>query len=104
MALVNDDLPAAYVRASEYAGAVAEVEVRRAAMRAAAALGAALGPGTHTSDTGTIYVVSESGPRMRVLRDYVPVLGPLLAADQPPLSECWSLLGELIEAAQSTSH
>lgn len=95
MALVDDDPTASYAGASEYAAAVAEVEVRRAATRAAGALGTALGPGTHTSDTGTVWVVSESGPRMRVLRDYVPVVGPLLAADQPSLDECWSLLGEL---------
>jgi len=81
--------------ASEYAGAVAEVEIRRAALRAATALGSVLGPGTHVCDNGTVYVVAESGPRMRVLRDYVPVVGPLLATDQPSLDECWKLLGEL---------
>lgn len=81
--------------ASEYAGAVAEVEIRRAARRAATALGSVLGPGTFTCDTGTVYVISERGNRMRVLRDYVPIVGPLLSSDQPSLDECWELLGEL---------
>lgn len=81
--------------ASEYAGAVAESEIRRAAIRVASAVGSALGPGTHTARTGTVYVVADSGSRMRVLRDYVPVVGPLLAPDQPSLTECWKLLGEL---------
>lgn len=89
--------------ASEYAGAVAEVEIRRAALRAATALGSALGPGTYTCDTGTVYVIAESGPRMRVLRNYMPVAGPLLSSDQPSLSECWDLLGELTSAPHSFS-
>lgn len=95
MALIDENY------ALEYAGAVAEVEIRRAALRAVSALGAALGPGTHVSESGTVYVVSEQGSRMRVLRDYVPVLGPLLATDQPSLAECWSLLGELSGAPAS---
>ena len=94
MALIDKDY------AAEYAGAVAEVELRRAALRAAGALGAALGPGTHVTEAGTVYVVSETGSRMRVLRDYVPVLGPLLATDQPSLEECWGLLGELSGAGK----
>lgn len=89
MEVIGDDY------ASEYAGAVAETEIRRAAIRAASALGSALGPGTHTAGSGTVYVVADSGARMRVLRDYVPVVGPLLAPDQPSLDECWELLGEL---------
>lgn len=87
--------------ASEYAGAVAEVEIRRAARRAATALGSALGPGTFTCDTGTVYVVAESGTRMRVLRDYVPIVGPLLSSDQPVLDECWELLDELSRTPHS---
>lgn len=81
--------------AFDYAAAVADVELRRAAVRAATALGAALGPGSHVSAAGTVYVVAETGHRMRVLREYVPVVGPLLAPDQPSLEECWSLLSEL---------
>lgn len=90
--------------ASEYAGAVAEVEIRRAALRAAAALGAALGPGTYTAENGTVYVVSDTGPRMRVLRNYVPVVGPLLASDQPELDDCWSLLRELAAVGPNRAH
>lgn len=97
MGVIGDDY------ASEYAGAVAEVEIRRAAIRAANALGAALGPGTHTAGNGTIYVVADSGDRMRVLRDYVPVVGPLLAPDQPSLEECWQLLAELSGVADPCS-
>jgi hypothetical protein len=79
----------------EYASAVAEAEIRRAAVRAATALGAALGPGTHTSSAGDVYVVADTKSRMRVLRNYVPVVGPLLGNDQPELGECWNLLYEL---------
>lgn len=79
----------------EYASAVAEAEIRRAAIRAATALGSALGPGTHTSSEGDVYVVADTKSRMRVLRNYVPVVGPLLGNDQPELAECWDLLREL---------
>jgi hypothetical protein len=82
----------------EYASAVAEAEIRRAAVRAATALGAALGPGTHTSSAGDVYVVANTKSRMRVLRNYVPVVGPLLGNDQPELGECWNLLHELSDS------
>jgi len=82
----------------EYASAVAEAEIRRAAIRAATALGAALGPGTHTSSEGDVYVVADTKSRMRVLRNYVPVVGPLLGNDQPELDECWNLLRELSDS------
>jgi hypothetical protein len=79
----------------EYAHAVADAEIRRAAVRAATALGSSLGPGSHTSAAGNIYVVADTKSRMRVLRNYVPVVGPLLTHDQPAIAECWALLEEL---------